>query len=180
MSEKMTLIQGMKKLKIIQKKITDNTARIREYAALPSTMKPHFGTADEQRKQVNGLMQANIDLIKDYIDLKKRVDQTNLETRVTIGSQEFTIAALLVLRRGMGKMMIDTWLALDDKLVERTVATMRNKDNPVYTERYYDEQVKHAGLQKAQTLMDEIELRLETINATTALVEHPASAHTAE
>jgi hypothetical protein len=167
----MKLIEGMKNLKVLEKKIAHNTEYIMEYAALPSTRKPHFGTSEEQRKQVQSLIQSNIDMGKEYLALKSKVDMTNLKTNVQIGKETYTIADLLLIKRKIGKSMEYTYQALTDTKAEQQIAQNRSKDVPVQVERYYNETDKHAGIQFWQNLQDEIEVRLETINATTELVE---------
>jgi hypothetical protein len=167
----MKLIEGMKQLKIIEKKIDHNTRRITEYAALPSTLKPQFGTDDEQRKQVQSLIQSNIDLASEYMNIKQRVDLTNLKTEVRIGTQIYTISAMLMIKRNMGVLMMSTYLALSDKTAELAVSQNRSKEVPIHVERYYNETDKHNGIQRWQSLLDEIEIRLETINATVDLVD---------
>lgn len=171
MAEKIMLIQGMKALKVLEKKIKHNTEQIMGYAALPSTQRPQYGTDEEQRKQVQALIQSNLDMGAEYLKLKRRVDTTNLQTQVQIGKNTYTIADLLLVKRSMGKLMEATYQALTDKLAEQMIAQTRTKDVPVHVERYYNETDKHTGLQFWQNLQDEIEVRLETINATTELVE---------
>lgn len=169
----MKLIEGMKQLKVIEKRIQHNTERINQYAAIVSSERPIFGTDVEQRKQVEGLIQANTDLAKEYLRLKKRVDLTNIQTQVTIGKEIFSISDLLQIRRGIAKLMKATYNALNDKPAEQRLAQVRMQglEKPPRVERMYDETRKYEGLQHWQSLEDEIEQRLEVWNATTELIE---------
>jgi hypothetical protein len=169
----MKLIEGMKQLKVIEKKILHNSQRIQEYAAIVSTERPIFGTEDAQRKQVNELIQSNTDLAKEYLALKKRVDLTNIQTMVTIGKETFSISDLLQIKRTVATLMRSTYTALNDNVAASRLMSVRgqptNEKTP-HVDRMYDEQAKFAGLQYWQGLQDEIEVRIEVINATTELV----------
>lgn len=169
----MKLIEGMKTLKVIEKKMQHNTERVNQYAAIVSSERPIFGTEAEQRKQVEQLIQSNTDLAKQYLSLKKAVDLTNIQSQVTIGKETFSISDLLQIQRNVAKLMKTTYNALNDKLAEQRIVTMRQPttEKPPHVERMYDENEKYKGLQYWQGLEDEIETRLEVINATTNLIE---------
>lgn len=171
----MKLIEGMKRLKIIEKKMLHNAERINQYASMLSTERPIFGTDTEQRKQVEQLIQSNVDLGKEYLSIKCRVDKTNLETVVTVGKENFAIADLLQIKRSVAALMKRTYQSLNDQQAEMRLRTIRQQpaagEKPPHVERMYDENKKYEGLQYWQGLEDEIEQRLEVINATTELVE---------
>lgn len=169
----MKLIEGMKTLKVIEKRMQHNAERINQYAAIVSTERPIFGTEVEQRKQLESLIQANTDLAKEYLSIKKRVDMTNLKTEITIGKDIFTIGDLLQIQRNVAKLMRLTFHALNDRLAEQRLTSMRQQstEKAPRVERMYDENRKYEGLQYWQGLEDEIETRLEVINATTELLE---------
>lgn len=175
MTEPTKLIEAMKKLKVIEKRIDANSLRIQEYASLASNERPYFSTEKEQGNQVASLIQANKDLVAEYLNLKKRVDMTNLKTQVTIGKDSFAIADLLILRRGLSKKMQVTFHALNDKQALQKIQ-VQQRVTPIgekapFVIRCYEENQKHEWLQYWQGLDDEIEQRLEVINATTPLVE---------
>ena len=176
MNEPLKLIEGMKKLKILEKHIDRNTERIQMYSSSPSNEKPTFGDEKEQRKQVAELIQSNQDLLFEYLHLKQRVDMTNLSTTVAIGKRKFQLIDLLVLRRGLAKRMGKTYLALSTDYADRRLSQMQRNialqpgEKAPHALRYYDEKDKFENLQDWQTLQDEIEQRLEVINATTDLV----------
>jgi len=169
----MKLIEGMKTLKVIEKKMQHNAERINQYASIISTERPIFGTEVEQRKQLESLIQANTDLATEYLKIKKMVDMTNLKSEVKIGKDVFTIADLLQIQRNVAKLMRLTYNSLNDKLAEQRLMSMRQQatDKVPRVERMYDENRKYEGLQYWQGLEDEIETRLEVINATTELIE---------
>ncbi len=112
----------------------------------------------------------------EYLHLKQRVDMTNLSTTVAIGKRKFQLIDLLVLRRGLAKRMGKTYLALSTDYADRRLSQMQRNialqpgEKAPHALRYYDEKDKFENLQDWQTLQDEIEQRLEVINATTDLV----------
>jgi len=169
----MKLIEGMKKLKVIEKKIQHNTQRINEYAAIVSSERPIFGTEVAQRTQIQELIQSNKDLASEYLSLKKRVDLTNIKSMVSIGKDTFSISDLLQIQRNVAKLMKETFSALNDREAQGRLQSIRqhSAEKPPHIDRMYDENEKHKGLQYWQGLEDEIETRLEVINATTDLIE---------
>ena len=174
MTEAIKLIEGMKKLKIIEKHMQKNAERIQQYASLVSNERPIFASEQDQRKEIAALVQSNEDLLKEYLNLKKRVDMTNLATKVTIGKDVFTLADLLILRRGLSKRMQITFSAMNDTVADAKIRTQRITqagEKPLHVVRLYDEKEKFERLQYWQGLEDEIEQRLEVINATTNLVD---------
>ena len=168
----MKLIEGMKNLKVIEKKIQHNTSRIQEYAAIVSVERPIFGTEAEQRKQVESLIQANADLANEYLALKKKVDLTNIQTQVTIGKVAYSISDLLQIKRTVANLMRGTYAALNDDTASGKLLSYRGtaSEKTPHVERMYDENMKNTGLRNWQDLQDEIETRIEVINATTELV----------
>ncbi|GAI57442.1 unnamed protein product, partial [marine sediment metagenome] len=101
---------------------------------------------------------------------------TNLTTKVTIGKDAFTLADLLILRRGLSQRIQKTFHALNDRFAEERIKGYQQRistqagEKPVHVVRLYDEKEKFDRLQYWQGLDDEIEQRLEVINATTDLV----------
>ncbi len=174
----MKLIEGMKQLKILEKRIVQNTGFINDYAAIVSNERPKFANEQEQKKEIQGLLQANEDLAKQYLGLKKRIEKTNLETIVTIGKDSYAIFDLLIYRRGLAKLMRGSYMALNDKQAEQRLAQLTSRFAPAQTgekaphiDKMYDEKERNNALRRWQDLEDEIETRLEVINATTELLE---------
>lgn len=175
MNEPLKLIEGMKKLKVLEKHMGRNSERIQQYASLASTDRPFFGTEKDQIQEVMKLIQSNKDILDEYLHLKRRVDMTNLTTKVTIGKEEFVLTDLLILRRGLSKRMQTTYHALNDTQAQSRLAQMGRAvqgaaEKPPHVIRLYQETEKIEGLQYWQGLDDLIEQRLEVINATTDLV----------
>lgn len=169
----MKIIEAMKELKVILKRMNKNKELINEYAALPDNERLHFGSKDNQAKEIKKLIQANIDLAKNYLNLKSRIEYTNLMTKVEIDGKEYTISEMLVLKRVLAKMVIQTYNALNDSQASmriRSSSRASSEKNPVI-EKFYDESEKTAGQRKWDDLYHSIDSRLEVVNATTELLE---------
>lgn len=168
----MKLIEALKQIKIIDKRLNHNSARITELASKVSLEMPVYGTVEAQKNEINSLIQSSNDLCKEYLNLKKRIDRTNLQTIVTIGKDSYVLADLLTIRRGLSAKMKDTYSALNDRTAQQRMANYRAFDGKTPTvERMYDEHTKVNGFKHWMELEDEIEVRLEVINATTDLVD---------
>ena len=78
----MKIIEALKKLKVIEKRMEKNKSQITQYASMISTERPIFDTEEKQRKEVSSLIQANIDLMKEYLDLKGKIEKNNITVKV--------------------------------------------------------------------------------------------------
>jgi len=171
----MKIVEGMKRLKVIEKRMEDNSKRINEYASILSTDRPSFGSEDEQRKEVRCLIQANEDLVKEYLKLKQLIELTNLKVSMEIDGTKYTLSELLIIKRKLSKMMMNTYNSLNDQAAQRRLGlsfgrSSKDDKTPVI-EKLYDERERINGLRKWQDLYDNIESRLEVLNATTDLIE---------
>lgn len=167
----MKLIEAMKQLKVIEKRMAKNVQQITKYASIPSNEKSPFGTEDQQKKEVRSLLQSNNDLTKEYLRLKNCIDRTNLNTTIQIDGISYTLVDLLTLKRKLANGMINTYEALNDSYSISKIRGIYNQDKSVTTVYLYDEEDKNNNIRKWQDLADNIESRLEVINATTDLVE---------
>ena len=169
----MTITEGMKTLKVLEKRIQSNLTDIEKYSSMVSTERPFFESEDQQRKEVASLIQANTDLEKEYRNLKKNVDYTNLSVSIEFDGVEYTIADLLILKRKTARFILGTLGAMNEHAGQRrlrTAPTIEGKTPQVV--RLYSEEEKNKKVRKWQELLDNITIRLETINSTTDLIEH--------
>jgi len=168
----MKVVEGMKKLKIIEKKMRSNCQNITRYASMVDIERPLFETEKKQVEEVKSLVQSNVDLMKEALGLKKKIEQTNLETTVQIEGESYTISDLLFIHHRMGELMLSTFYSMND-----TEGQKRLRNSPSIegrtpqVVRMYKEETRNEGLKKWQNLLDNITMRLEVINATTNLVE---------
>ncbi len=173
----MTITEGLKKLRLIDKRMGKNCDEIEKYSSLLSNEKPIFDSETKQREEVQKLIQSNMDLESEYCKIKSMVDFTNLVTVVTIDDETRSIHSWLVVLRKTGKQLIQTYRSLSTAEARRSQGRFRDKDTLAPTTiRLYDENDKRAGQRKWEDLTSgkTIEGRLEVVNATTQLVEPPA------
>jgi len=169
----MKIIEALKKLKVIEKRMEKNRQQITQYASMISTERPIFDTEEKQRKEVSSLIQSNTDLMKEYLDLKGKIEKTNITVKVEMGGVQYSISDLLLIKRKMAKVMMSTYEALNTSAGQsrlRQVSIGAGERSPQVVQ-LYDEKDKIAGLDKWQDLYHNIDSRLEVINATTDLME---------
>ena len=170
----MKIIEALKELRLIEKKITRNQEYIERYSSLVSTEAPIFNTLDVQRAKVASLIQENLDLARRKLDLKTRIAFTNLRTYVSMSGERWSLQNLLDLQRGTLQSIRDTYDSLSDRSAQgrlRGAMTIEGKAPQVV--RLYDENAKLTQLDHWDTLKEEISSRLEVINAVTDLLDLP-------
>ncbi len=173
----MTITEGLKKLRLLDKRMGKNCEEIEKYSSLLSNEKPIFDTEAKQRNEVSKLIQANMDLEREYCRIKAKVDYTNLVTYVQIDDENRTIHSWLIVLRKTGQRLIQTYRSLSTTEANRNQNRFRgDKEGLAPTVvRLYDENDKRAGQRKWEDLTagKTIEGRLEVVNATTELSMPP-------
>ena len=170
----MKIIEALKELRLIEKKMTRNHGYIEKYSSMVSTEVPAFNTADEQRTKVASLIQENMDLARRKLELKAQIAYTNLMTYVSISGERWSLQNLLDLQRGVLHSIRDTYESLSDHSGQgrlRNAPTVEGRTPQVV--RLYDENTKLTELDKWDTIKEDISSRLEVINAVTDLLELP-------
>lgn len=166
----MKIIEAMKKLRLIEKRLADNATRIQLYSSGISTEIPHFETVEAQKAEVQKLIQENVDLVNTYMELKRQIDYTNIATRVSYGGKIYALSDLLWLKRKLGNALQNTFNALNEQQANTRMRTAHPiAGTPIQILRFYDEKKKHEHLAKIQTMMSELDGRLEVVNSTTEL-----------
>ena len=122
------LVEGMKRLRVIEKRMAANSGDITRYSSMISTERPQFDTEEKQRKKVKSLAQANTDLMDEYLKLKKCIEFTNLMTQVEIKGTKYRISDLLVIKRKLAKMMQHTYLAMNTDDANRRMSVTRSPE----------------------------------------------------
>jgi len=170
----MKIIEAMKKLKVILKRLQDNTQQIAAYSSILSTEKPAFGSEEEQRRKVKALVQANNDLLGEYLTLKQQIEATNLKITVEIGGKKWTISELLVIKRVLAQYMVNTYNAMTTASAEQRMKAGFGKtaegSSPLAL-RMFEEKDRLDGISKWQDIYSNIDSRLEVVNAMTDLVD---------
>lgn len=165
----MKIIEGLKKLNLLDKKMKHNCNAIEKYASQVSSEKPIFESEKEQKNQVRQLIQANKDLFEEYLSLKDKIDKTNATVEITIGDETRTINQFLNIHRKMGKNLTDTFTSLNDN--NGYSKLLKYKDENIHIIRHYDEKSKNNNLRYWQDLIGDISGKLEVVNATTDIIE---------
>lgn len=168
----MKLIEGMKELKLIEKRMEKNREQITQYSSGLSNEKEIFGSERQQIAEVKSLLQSNVDLFNRYLHLKKSIERTNLETKVEFSVGTYTISELLAIKRRLQHGMINTFKALNTQSAEARMRMIKIPDNvEVKVVRYYQEEEKNHLLKAWMEFFENIDGRLEVVNATTDLIE---------
>lgn len=171
----MKIIEALKELPLIDKKIAKNIEFIKKYSAAVNNGRVQLFFADEatQKAQVQGFIQSNVDLIARKAALRRQLSLTNATVQVTISGQRKTIAEWIEYRQHGLDFMKSTYGALDDTNANR-VAMQTPNTNPavgVTVVRFYEEEKKNQALAQVLDTQNSIDTSLEITNATTDLVE---------
>lgn len=169
----MKIIEALKNLKTIEKRIAKNAESITEYSAYVSTETPHFETLDRQAEEVERLLQANIDLETEYLRLKTAIETTNLAVTVEFGDRRHTISELIGIRRKTAGFRRQTLGALNPQKAMARMKENYNKGidttNPPRIVLAFKEQKKIREFTDWDNFVSSIDGRLEVVNAETEL-----------
>jgi len=172
MSEKLTIIAGLKRIKLLEKKIVRQNAEITSYASKPSTEKASLMSDAVQQKHVDSLVQSNLDCIKEMLLLKQRIEKTNLFTILTIGGHTASLSEHLHMKRKFAALQTSVYKSLNTNAADGKMARMQiNKDNPVAAERLFDESKRNDSQREIYNYLGALDEQIETINATTDLMD---------
>ena len=169
----MKLIEALKKKKELLRKADDLRNKVSKYCAHMSFETP---TYPEQKKQVEEWIQSHHDVIKEIEHLQVSVQNTNLKTPVTIeiGGKTVTkpIAAWILRRRELSQLDLSCWQKLTDRNLKEGVYndSQQNKIDAKIT-RCYDPVERDKKVELYRTEPTTIDSTLETVNATTDLIE---------
>ena len=168
----MKIIEGMKRLRVIEKRMESQQRAITEYSSKLSTEMPRAQTKEDQAKEVASLIQSNNDLCAEYLKTKRSIEYTNLKVTVELQGKSYCISDLLVIKRKLSKMMVATYRSLNDCMAQSRLRSAPKFDGETpKVEVLYDEREKLENIRKWQDLEDAIDSRLEVVNATTDLVD---------
>ena len=170
----MKIIEALKEQKIIVKKVQHNNELLKKYSSKVLCEKPYFDTDEDQRAEVFRLVQGNIDLGNRYLMLKRSIDLTNSTTKVEVLGNTYTISDLLNLKRfAIENIFLPTFNALNTEHAEssRLIFLRQDSSRDVSIVHFYKEEEKNKNIQAYRDLLDNIDSKLEIVNATTDLIE---------
>lgn len=170
----MKIIEALKEMPLLEKRINSNVEQIAQYAAGNDIGNGGFvfETAERQRQEVAGLLQSTQDLVDRRAALRRKLYITNTQVMVTIEGQTKTITEWIEYREKGAQLLINAYSALNDNRALAQIRTIQyNPEAGIKTVRFYNESDKNAKIQEITKIKDQIDAKLEIINATTDLVE---------
>lgn len=115
----MKLIEALKEVKSILRKMEDLRKKIASHCADLDVMQPTYGSASEQEKKVSGWLQSHDDSALALTNLKKKIQDTNLQTPVVIkvGDNDImrSIAEWIIRRREIIDLQLLAYTSLGDR-----------------------------------------------------------------
>ena len=158
----MKIIEALKEIKLIEKKIEENGKLVFKYSSQPDNIKLPFETEEQQKKEIRNLDQSTKDLIENMIILNKRISITNLKVQVEINGETRSIQEWILYRRKIYTLYMNFYENM--KVGRFTV----EKDVKINT--FFDERSKVDSIRRIEDTYHHIDRRLEVINATTDLL----------
>jgi len=173
----MKLIEALKKIKDLQRKVDDLREKIRDNCAINSLQEPKYGTEHEQRDKIKEWLQGVEDTLEEVLRLRVAIQKTNLNTPVTIelGGKNVvkSIAAWIHRRRDLAEEQRKAWACLTDRGIREGHMQVQGSDNPVAVKivRFYDPDTRDGKLALYRDEPHVIDATLEVVNAVTDLME---------
>jgi len=169
----MKLIEGMKHLKVLEKRIDRTAGNIQQYSSALSNEKLPFGSEDEQKAKIASLVQSGKDLATEWLTLKRDIEYTNTMIMVEITGREYAISQLLQIRRMMGGKVASLYKAMNDSDAENRFGRRYAAGGDITIIKLYDEEEKMKDTESWLAFCDAIDSKLEVINATTDVIAAP-------
>jgi hypothetical protein len=169
----MKIIEGMKKIKDLQRKAEDLRGKIGAHSADLDFETPLY---ENQKLQVAEWLQAHSDIMKEILRLRIAIQKTNLLTDVTITICDKpvtkSIAEWIHRRRDLAQSDYSAWAKLTDRgLKEGTITQSTGQLKEVKIRRYYDPLARDQKLDEYRSEPHLIDATLEVVNAVTDLIE---------
>lgn len=169
----MKLIEAMKNVKSILRKMEDIRGKVQKYCADLDIQSP---TYSDQRGQIAQWLQSHHDLAIELTVLKKNIQRTNLYSDVTIyiGDKGVTrsIAEWVIRRREIVDLEVQCWAGLSNRgLSDVQLRTGSGDTTPAKVRLYFDAKERDANVELFKSEKESIDKALEIANATTSLIE---------
>jgi hypothetical protein len=169
----MKIIEGLKKIKDLQRKASDYRELVKNHCADLDCETPIY---PDQKKQVSEWLQGYGDITKEILSLRYRIQKTNLETPVTIqlGDKFVTksIAEWIHRRKDLADLDAQVWKCLSDRGLKETSfyqLTPQAPQTQVKRRLYFDAAERDKKLELYRSEPSIIDSTLEVINAVTDL-----------
>lgn len=169
----MKLIEGLKKIKYLEKKADDIKKLIALHCVDMDYESPVY---PDQTKQVSEWIQSYSDMLKEMSNLHFRIQKTNIETKVTIEldgkAVQKSISEWIMRRRKLCQMEYGMYSSIGDKgLQEGQMRYTSGQSILAKVRRYYDPKARDIKMALLTSEPFEIDANLEIVNAVTDLVE---------
>ena len=170
----MKIIEGLKKVKDLQRKGDDLKKLIAEHCAISSIQKT---TYNDQETKVRGWLQAHTDIVTEVLRLRIAIAKTNLATMVVVdlgngNAPMRSIAEWIHRRRDLAQQDFQAWNRLTDKgIVEHQTKGPGDAIIQIDIERFFDPTVRDNMKELYTSEPSIIDGRLEVVNAITDLIE---------
>lgn len=172
----MKIIEALKELPTLDKRISKNIALINEYSSDVDINEDWekqslaFGTPEKQREEINSLIQSTNDLVERRARLRRALTITNAEVEVSIRGETRTIAEWIDMRRGGMNLRIKAVEALNDNNGNMRLNNVKfDAEKGIRIIRFFDVAERNNRITELQAIRDEIDAKLEMVNATTEL-----------
>ena len=97
--KEMTIVEAMKTLKRLEKRMVKNPTLITKYSSQPDNEKPFFADKESQSDEIKQLIQSTEDLAKEYQTIHQSLTYTNLMVKVELDGKNYSIHELILIRR---------------------------------------------------------------------------------
>ena len=179
MNDAMTIIEGLKKIKLLKQKYQSQTERIANACAELGYENEQFtyGTAEEQQAMVGGLIKSCQDIVAEIENISLRISKTNIETPVTIEleGKHITkpIAGWILRRRELSALSAQPYDCLTDRGLQPKAYQVEGSDDTHVANvvRFFDPKKRDEKKEQLKGEPLEIDGRLEVVNATTQLLQ---------
>lgn len=173
----MKIIEALKEIPLIEKKIKKNNEDVLRYSATVDNGTPilYFTTLEEQKQKVLSTVQSTKDLVSRRAALRRALALTNAKTEVTIMGLTKTITEWIEYRQfGLTKLK-DTFGYIDQSNINARNAASKtpipDATVGIKVVALYPEEQKNEEMSFLLDLGNSIDTTLEITNATTDLVE---------
>lgn len=173
----MKIIEALKSIKMLEQKCSDLRKKISDNCCQYDYETPVYTDEGTQRQQIQEWMQSHHDSVKEILRLRTAIQRTNLATEVTIdlgnGSVTKTIAEWVHRRRDLAKLEQSMWSVLADgqRREGRIQIQGASGEKQVTIRRYFDPAERDQKIEFFRNEPMKIDSTLETVNATTDLLE---------
>lgn len=169
----MKIIEGMKEIKNLERKVQDLMEKLKQYSANYDFENP---TYPDQLGMMNSWLQSIHDTIKEATRLRLAIQKTNLDVIVPIElggvKVDHSIAEWIIRRRMYAALQEKAWMQLTDKgLKDGNIKSTSGEIQAMKVRRYYDPALKDKKVEEYRSEPSIIDRTLEVVNATTDLKE---------